>query len=711
MKRKRRKKKSVTAQENKTSGTFFPGVQTKLAIGKADDPYEKEADAVADKVVSNSGSENAIQKMETPIAEGVQKVQKLETEEEPVQKMEEEESVQKMEEEEPVQKMEEEEPVQKMKEEEPVQKMEEEEPIQKMEEEEPVQKMEEEEPVQKMEEEEVQTKSNNEKAAASPNIESKLKSSSGKGNKMDPDTKAEMEAGFGADFSNVNVHSDSSAVEMSEQLGAQAFTHGNDIYFNEGKFDPQTQGGKHLLAHELTHTIQQKGMVQRKIQKKDLISPRFKGNSTLESILDGAMIVSTTQNSNGSHVRIIQQSLEDAGFKLKTYGVDGDYGGETKGQVEAFQKARKLVVSEQDGIVGKNTMEEFDKQYVGNKTEHDEFAGISEADLNARTRTITPDEKKALEEAMNTESAVNPKKKFKVPLKHLYKAELKKETERILISQYNRLGKGKQRKRRKKSNLHDTNDIDALAKVSKREADAVFGNVKQGKALKFGVNIFDRWKSKKDSLKGLSRKDKKAEKKEWADWRVQKIIESKRMEVINGKYNAIQSRPDEALIVTSIINELSKTYRKKLVKTHLGWPGSASGGKIFLQRLKSKDNDKNRAYMWDNFGTIIHEYLHTLEDSKAIAYRKTLDEKKGGKVLREGIPDYFTKIVWKNLDLTNHVLRAEVEGASFYDSTKNDIPPMGYYPEAKNAENMAGIVGTANIMAYFFLGKVHLIDG
>ena len=701
-----RKKRPDPATGKKKEDSFFPSVQKKIAIGKADDAFEKEADTVADKVVSKSGQQGAIQKMgeaedeiqEKPLASSIGSIQKMNkpAEEEPVQKVEKEE--------EPIQKMEEEEPVQKAeKEEEPVQKMEEEEPVQKAEKEE--------EPVQKMEEEKVQAKANNKSAAASPTIESKLSESSGKGNKMDPSTLVEMETGFGADFSNVNVHADSGAATMSEQLGAQAFTHGNDIYFNEGKFDPQTKNGKHLLAHELTHTIQQKGMVQRKIQKKDLKSPRFKGNNTLESILDGTMLVSTTKNSSGSHVRIIQQSLEDAGFKLKTYGVDGDYGSETKAQVVAFQKARKLVVSEQDGVVGKITMEEFDKQYVGNKTEHDEFAGISEADLNARTRTITPEEKKALEEAMNTESTVSPKAKFKVAQKHLYKAELKKETERILISQYDRFGKGKQKQRKKKSNLHDTNDIDALAKVSKRETDAVFGNVKQGKALEFGVNIFDRWKAKKDSLKGLSPKDKKAEKKDWADWRVQKIVEGKRVEHINTKYNAIQSRPDEKLIVTSIINELSKTYRKELVLTHLGWPGSASGGKIFLQRFKSKNNDENRAYMWDNFGTIIHEYLHTLEDPAAVTYRGTIDEKKGGKVLREGIPDYFTKIVWKNLDLTDHVLREEVEGTSFYDITKNDIPPMGYYPEAKNAENMAGIVGTANIMAYFFLGKVHLIDG
>jgi hypothetical protein len=44
---------------------------------------------------------------------------------------------------------------------------------------------------------------------------------------------------------------------MSQQLRAQAFTNGSDIYFNEGKLSPNSRSGKHLLAHELTHVVQQ----------------------------------------------------------------------------------------------------------------------------------------------------------------------------------------------------------------------------------------------------------------------------------------------------------------------------------------------------------------------------------------------------------------------------------------------------------------------
>jgi hypothetical protein len=67
-----------------------------------------------------------------------------------------------------------------------------------------------------------------------------------------------MESAFGADFGAVRLHTGGQAAAMSRQLHAHAFTHGNDIYFNAGKFNPDSRDGKHLLAHELTHTLQQR---------------------------------------------------------------------------------------------------------------------------------------------------------------------------------------------------------------------------------------------------------------------------------------------------------------------------------------------------------------------------------------------------------------------------------------------------------------------
>jgi hypothetical protein len=88
-------------------------------------------------------------------------------------------------------------------------------------------------------------------------FEQSLASSKGGGSALPVDTREFMESRFNADFSGVRIHTGAEARSMSSDIHAQAFAHGNDIYFNDGKYAPHTEGGKTLLAHELTHTIQQ----------------------------------------------------------------------------------------------------------------------------------------------------------------------------------------------------------------------------------------------------------------------------------------------------------------------------------------------------------------------------------------------------------------------------------------------------------------------
>jgi uncharacterized protein DUF4157 len=93
--------------------------------------------------------------------------------------------------------------------------------------------------------------------AAPSRIESSLSASKGSGSPMTANTRMEMEDSFGVDLGHVRIHRDNSAVQMSKDLNAQAFTHGSDIYFNSSKYDERSKTGKHLLAHELTHVVQQ----------------------------------------------------------------------------------------------------------------------------------------------------------------------------------------------------------------------------------------------------------------------------------------------------------------------------------------------------------------------------------------------------------------------------------------------------------------------
>lgn len=93
--------------------------------------------------------------------------------------------------------------------------------------------------------------------------ESGIHASRGSGQPLPTALRSRMESGFGTDFSGVRLHTGSASETMSSDLNAKAFTYGNDIYFNRGQYSPDTTAGQHLIAHELTHVVQQSGKVGR----------------------------------------------------------------------------------------------------------------------------------------------------------------------------------------------------------------------------------------------------------------------------------------------------------------------------------------------------------------------------------------------------------------------------------------------------------------
>ena len=74
---------------------------------------------------------------------------------------------------------------------------------------------------------------------------------------MAGDVRGKMEGAFGADFGSVRLHSGSEATALNDRLQAKAFTLGSDIFVRRADFTPGTRAGDELLAHELTHTVQQ----------------------------------------------------------------------------------------------------------------------------------------------------------------------------------------------------------------------------------------------------------------------------------------------------------------------------------------------------------------------------------------------------------------------------------------------------------------------
>ncbi len=132
---------------------------------------------------------------------------------------------------------------------------------------------------------------------------------SGSGAQLPSSVHVPMENAFHSDFSAVRIHDDAQASEASHELNAQAFTLGRDIYFGAGRYQPDTMQGRYLLAHELTHTIQQgQSSVASTVQSfQDISQPgdplEQEAEATAQAVLSGV----TTPNVGSGDVPMIQR--------------------------------------------------------------------------------------------------------------------------------------------------------------------------------------------------------------------------------------------------------------------------------------------------------------------------------------------------------------------------------------------------------------------
>ena len=239
-------------------------VQAKLAVSSPDDEYEKEADMIGDQIarVAIDGVQRQEEEEEELMPKAIQR-QPIEEEEEMLQAK----TLQRQEEEEEelmpklaVQRQVPEEEEELMAKSIQRQPLEEEEEMLQPKRTADIQRQEEEE---EEEEELLQPKSTeSEVPDVSADLETRIDTARSGGESLPDSVRAAIEPQMGYDFSNVRVHTDTEASDLSHQLEARAFTTGNDIFFQEGDYQPDTEDGMKLLGHEMTHVVQQEGAIE-----------------------------------------------------------------------------------------------------------------------------------------------------------------------------------------------------------------------------------------------------------------------------------------------------------------------------------------------------------------------------------------------------------------------------------------------------------------
>ena len=232
--------------------TSIESVQSKLSIGKPNDFYEQEADKVADEVVQKINSpvndvhfsEKKIQRQVLPLIE--------EEEEKSAQTKPEITSLQHQE----IPSMEEEEDENEM----VIAKSEISSPqrqeISSMEFEEEEEQLATKPEISYLQHQKIDT---SQELAGTTNLETSIERERGLGEPIEKPLQSKLEQGFGADFSQVKIHNDTTSDRLNQAIHAKAFTTGEDIFFKAGEYNPESFEGQKLLAHELTHVVQQTG--------------------------------------------------------------------------------------------------------------------------------------------------------------------------------------------------------------------------------------------------------------------------------------------------------------------------------------------------------------------------------------------------------------------------------------------------------------------
>ncbi|KAA3660642.1 MAG: DUF4157 domain-containing protein [Chloroflexi bacterium] len=136
------------------------------------------------------------------------------------------------------------------------------------------------------------------------NTEQSIQSARGAGQPLADNVRTPMENAFGTDFSAVKIHTDSQSNTLNQSIQARAFTTGQDIFFRQGEYNPGSRGGQELIAHELTHVVQQAQAVQLQPMDDNYASQQQKfiqkkeNDTGLPDNLKSGNEVSTITNSN-----------------------------------------------------------------------------------------------------------------------------------------------------------------------------------------------------------------------------------------------------------------------------------------------------------------------------------------------------------------------------------------------------------------------------
>lgn len=164
--------------------------------------------------------------------------------------------------------------------------------------------------------------------AASPELEQSIQRERGKGKTLSESLRNPLENALSANFSGVRIHTDKTADQLNQSIQAKAFTTGQDVFFRQGAYAPGSKGGQELLAHELTHVVQQSSSAIANSTKNPRIQRVFNENDFVDVPLEprkrrGAKIqqdpIAASGRPQQSMFTVLEQDTQSVGGNIEDF--------------------------------------------------------------------------------------------------------------------------------------------------------------------------------------------------------------------------------------------------------------------------------------------------------------------------------------------------------------------------------------------------------
>jgi Domain of unknown function (DUF4157) len=199
---------------------------------------------------------------------------------------------------------------------------------------------------------------------ATPNLETSINQIRGSGQGLADIVRQPMERVFGTDFSQVRIHTDTKSHKLNQSIQAKAFTVGQDIFFRQGGYKPESRGGQELIAHELTHVVKQE---ESQIQAEPAVSV----TSPTEPVVRSKLAIGQQENGYKKEVYHLFPDVIQSINKLQaaTWLQRKAYIGDNHDLPTNLEKAENRALHEDEDVRRFNDQKEFETFAAGGAVE------------------------------------------------------------------------------------------------------------------------------------------------------------------------------------------------------------------------------------------------------------------------------------------------------------------------------------------------------